>query len=75
MPTCIVRPSIMIATYREPIQGWINNYYGATGVVVGAGIGLLRSLHCEANNIADIIPADYVINNVIVGAYDIAKQW
>ncbi|XP_058798526.1 fatty acyl-CoA reductase wat-like [Phymastichus coffea] len=75
IPTCIVRPSIVIATYREPMPGWINNYYGATGVVVGAGIGLLRSLHCKADNIADIIPADYVINNIIVGAYDVAKQW
>ncbi|XP_001600309.1 fatty acyl-CoA reductase wat-like [Nasonia vitripennis] len=75
VPTCIVRPSIMIATYKEPVTGWINNYYGPTGVVMGAAIGLLRSLHCESTKIADIIPADYVINNIIVAAWDTAKTW
>lgn len=73
IPTCIVRPSIVIATEKEPIAGWINNLYGATGVVVGAAVGLLRTLHCRKDNVADIIPADYVINNVIVAAWDIAK--
>lgn len=75
LPTCIVRPSIMIATYREPVPGWINNLYGPTGVVVGAGIGLLRCLHCHSEKIADIIPADYVINQIIVAGWDTAKTW
>ena len=75
MPICIVRPSIMVSTYKEPIPGWINNFYGPTGVVAGAGIGLLRSLYCEPEYIADIIPADYVINNVIVASWDTAKRW
>lgn len=75
MPVCIVRPSIMIATYREPVPGWINNFYGPTGVVMGAAIGLLRTLHCKSELIADIIPADYVINNIIVAAWDTAKKW
>ena len=75
IPTCIVRPSIMIATSKEPIPGWINNLYGPTGVVAGAGIGLLRTLHCEKDNIADIIPADYVINNIVVAGWDTFKTW
>ncbi|KAJ8688342.1 hypothetical protein QAD02_024137, partial [Eretmocerus hayati] len=75
MPACVVRPSIMLATYREPQPGWINNFYGPTGVVMGAAIGLLRTLHAKHDVIADIIPADYVINNVIVAAWDTAKKW
>ena len=75
MPICIVRPSIVIATAKEPVPGWINNFYGPTGVVVGAGIGLLRSLHCDRDNVADIIPADYVVNNIIVAAWDTYKRW
>lgn len=74
LPVCIVRPSIMIPTHKEPLCGWINNLYGPTGVVFGAGIGLLHSLHCVGENVADIIPADYVINNIIVAAWDISKQ-
>ncbi|XP_074097141.1 fatty acyl-CoA reductase wat [Cotesia typhae] len=69
LPVCIVRPSIMIATEKEPVQGWINNLYGPTGVLVGAGIGLLRTLHCYPEKIGDMIPADYVINNIIAAAW------
>ncbi|XP_011306189.1 fatty acyl-CoA reductase 1 isoform X2 [Fopius arisanus] len=74
LPLCIVRPSIMIATAKEPIPGWINNLYGPTGVVLGAGMGLLHTLHCDAKNVADIIPADYVINNILAAAWDIGKN-
>ncbi|XP_015586786.1 fatty acyl-CoA reductase wat [Cephus cinctus] len=74
LPVCVVRPSIVIATSKEPITGWINNLYGPTGVVFGAGVGLLRSLHCNKDCIADIIPADYVINNIVVAAWDIATS-
>lgn len=74
LPVCIVRPSIMIPTHKEPVCGWINNLYGPTGVCAGAGIGILRSLHCRSENIADIIPADYVINNIIVAAWDTYNQ-
>ncbi|XP_046613172.1 fatty acyl-CoA reductase wat-like [Neodiprion virginianus] len=73
LPVCIVRPSIVISTYKEPIAGWIDNVYGATGVVLGAAIGLLRTLHCDPEGIADMIPADFVVNNIIVAAWDIAE--
>ncbi|XP_046742047.1 fatty acyl-CoA reductase wat-like [Diprion similis] len=73
LPVCVVRPSIVIATSKEPVAGWINNVYGATGIVVGAAVGLLRTLHCDPDMIADLIPADYVINNVIVAAWDLAE--
>ncbi|KAK0176486.1 hypothetical protein PV328_000617 [Microctonus aethiopoides] len=75
LPVVIVRPSIMIPTEKEPVSGWINNIYGPTGVLVGAAIGLLHSLHCNSNNVADIIPADYVINNIIAAAWDIGTTW
>ncbi|XP_043477414.1 fatty acyl-CoA reductase wat-like isoform X1 [Leptopilina heterotoma] len=75
IPICVVRPSIVVSTWKEPIAGWTNNLYGATGVVVGSGIGLLRTLHCVPNNVAEIIPADIVINNIVVAAWDIAQQW
>ncbi|EFN79578.1 Fatty acyl-CoA reductase 1 [Harpegnathos saltator] len=74
LPACIVRPSIVIATAKDPIAGWINNVYGATGILVGAAMGFLRCLHCVSENKADIIPADYVIANIIVAAWDTAKR-
>ncbi|XP_043264058.1 fatty acyl-CoA reductase wat-like [Colletes gigas] len=74
LPVCIVRPSIMISTSEEPLSGWTNNLYGATGVVMGSSVGLLHTLHCVEEHVAEIIPADYIISNVICAAWDIANR-
>lgn len=73
LPLCIVRPSIVIATSKEPVAGWVNNFYGANGIFAGAAVCLLHTLHCDKDMVADIIPADYVVNNVIVATWDIAR--
>lgn len=74
LPVCIVRPSIVIPTYQDPLAGWINNLYGATGVVMGSGLGLLRTLYCIPENVADIIPADFVVSTIISAAWDVADR-
>lgn len=63
-----------MATANEPIPGWIDNFYGVTGVIAGAGLGLIRTLHCKPNNLADLVPADYVINAFIAAAWEVSKQ-
>ncbi|XP_077270699.1 fatty acyl-CoA reductase wat-like isoform X3 [Temnothorax americanus] len=74
IPTCIVRPSIVTSTAEEPVEGWINNVYGAVGVVMGSAVGLLRTLHCDPENVAEIVPADYVISHFIAASWDTAKR-
>lgn len=74
LPVCIVRPSIVISTAEEPVSGWINNVYGAVGVIMGSAIGLLRTLHCDPDKVAEIVPADYVISHFIVAGWDTAKR-
>lgn len=64
----------MISTAKEPVAGWINNIYGATGVVAGAGMGILRTMHCDPDMIADVVPADMVINVMIATAWDVATR-
>lgn len=73
LPIAVIRPSIVVSTAREPIAGWIDNFYGATGVAYGAAMGLLRSLHCIETNLADLIPADYVVNTAVAAAWDVAS--
>lgn len=75
MPVAMVRPSIVIATNKEPIPGWINNHYGPTGVVAGAGLGLLRTMHADPDLVADMVPADNVINCIIAAAWSVNKTW
>ena len=31
LPVCIVRPSIVVSTWREPMKGWVDNLNGPTG--------------------------------------------
>ncbi|XP_076687279.1 fatty acyl-CoA reductase wat-like [Andrena cerasifolii] len=69
IPTCIVRPSIVLSTAEEPLYGWTNNLYGTTGVIIGAGLGLLHTLHCIPENTAEMIPADYVVSTTIAAAW------
>lgn len=75
MPVTIVRPSIVIATNKEPIPGWINNHYGPTGIVAGAGLGLLRTMHANPELVADLVPADNVINCIISAAWHTHNSW
>ncbi|XP_044735153.1 fatty acyl-CoA reductase wat-like [Chrysoperla carnea] len=75
LPMCVFRPSIVICTYKEPIRSWINNLYGPTGVVVGAGTGLLRTLQLDRSKRADIVPVDFVVNSMIASAYETAQKF
>ncbi|XP_060533430.1 fatty acyl-CoA reductase wat-like [Cylas formicarius] len=72
LPVGLYRPSIVIATVKEPVAGWIDNIYGATGVLLGVAVGLLRSVHGKKENKADMVPADYVINSCLAALWDVA---
>lgn len=41
-PTAVLRPSIVLSTYREPVQGWIDNVIGINGMIIGWTAGLIR---------------------------------
>ncbi|XP_018318580.1 fatty acyl-CoA reductase wat [Agrilus planipennis] len=75
LPVAVFRPSIVISTYKEPIKAWINNMYGPTGVVMGAGIGLLHSLHCNPKVNANIVPVDMCVNALIASAWETNKNF
>ncbi|KAK4878652.1 hypothetical protein RN001_011158 [Aquatica leii] len=68
-PVAIVRPSIVIASWKEPMPGWIDNLNGPTGLLVGAGKGVIRSMHCEPSYEADIIPVDICVNTILVTSW------
>jgi fatty acyl-CoA reductase len=61
------------ATWREPIPGWVENLNGPTGLLVGGGKGVIRSMHCRADYNADIMPCDIAINAIIILAWRVAN--
>lgn len=68
LPFAIVRPSIILTTYTEPIPGYTNNIYGLNGVIVGVATGILRIMYMPDSPV-DCVPADYVINCTLLAAW------
>ena len=52
----------------------MDNLNGPTGLFVGIRKGVLRSIHCNGNCHAEIIPVDIAINNLIVMAYRVGTN-
>ncbi|KAL0281229.1 UNVERIFIED_CONTAM: hypothetical protein PYX00_002280 [Menopon gallinae] len=72
LPAAIVRPSIVTAAWKEPLPGWVDNLNGPTGLLAGAGKGVLRTLLCYKDLVADLIPVDVAINALIAVAWHTA---
>lgn len=47
--------------------------YGPTGVCAGAGTGVLRTLHCNGDVNANIIPVDMCVNALISTAWEVGE--
>lgn len=76
LPIGMFRPAIVTSSVREPVIGWIDNLYGPTGVVAGVGTGVLRTMHCDRDITANIVPVDMTVNALIAAAWDVAvNQW
>lgn len=48
LPVVILRPSIVIPIYQDPIPGWTDNINGPTGLLIGAGKGVIRTMYCDS---------------------------
>lgn len=74
LPIVIVRPSVVVAAWREPLPGWVENMNGPTGFIAGAGKGLLRTVYCKREKLIDLVPVDIPINLAIATAWRIASH-
>jgi len=61
-------------SYSEPVVGWVDNLNGPTGLMVGAGKGVIRSMHCKADYNAEVMPVDITINAVIAITCNLVKN-
>nr|BAH72236.1 ACYPI008061 [Acyrthosiphon pisum] len=67
--TCIVRPSMIVAAWKEPVEGWTVSKNGPQGFIMGASKGVVRRLPVNKSLIYDYIPVDVVINTMIAGTW------
>ncbi|KAJ8956296.1 hypothetical protein NQ318_015032 [Aromia moschata] len=74
LPVGVFRPGIVVSTYKDPVEGWTDNLYGATGVCVGAMSGLLRVCFSDKDVVADIVPVDTCVAGLIASAWDVGTK-
>ena len=68
IPFCILRPSIVGGSWKEPFPGWVDSASAAGTGYLAAGLGILKISIGKKNNITDQVPVDIVSNAVIVCA-------
>lgn len=51
------------------MPGWVDSLNGPVGVLVASGKGVVRSMMCGAEFVAEVIPVDIAINGVLLAAY------
>ncbi|KAJ8954206.1 hypothetical protein NQ318_005801 [Aromia moschata] len=74
LPVVIARPSIVTAACKEPIPGWVDNLNGPTGILIGAGKGVIRTMLCNIDYTADFVPVDISINSLLIVAWKVGSQ-
>uniref|UniRef100_A0A1B0FKH3 Fatty acyl-CoA reductase n=1 Tax=Glossina morsitans morsitans TaxID=37546 RepID=A0A1B0FKH3_GLOMM len=70
LPVIVARPSIVSPSAYEPVPGWVDNLNGPTGLMVGAGKGVIRSMLIDERYKSEVIPVDYAINGLVVIPYE-----
>nr|CAH7741178.1 unnamed protein product [Callosobruchus chinensis] len=68
-PCTIVRPSMIVGAWKEPVAGWTISKNGPQGFFMGASKGVIRRLPVASRLIYDYIPVDIVVNNMLAAGY------
>lgn len=74
VPLVIVRPSIVGAAFTDPVPGWVDVISAAGAVFLAVGMGVVKFLQGDPENIGDVIPVDYVSNSILVSIPAIYNQ-
>ncbi|KAK9153718.1 hypothetical protein Sjap_001198 [Stephania japonica] len=74
IPVATVRPTIITSTYKDPFPGWIEGIRTLDFLTVGYGKGKLGCFLGDPDCILDVIPADMVVNAIIVAIVASANQ-
>ena len=64
----ICRPSIISASLRHPLPGWIDSKAALAGVAFMMGGGIMRTIAARPGSPLDIVPVDFVAHSLLRAA-------
>lgn len=70
----ILRPTIVTSTFREPFPGWVEGVRTIDSLAVAYGKGKLTCFLGNLKGVVDVIPADMVVNAMLVAMVAHANQ-
>jgi len=73
-PVVIARPSVVMNSLKEPIEGWVDSFAGPAIISMLVGLGILRIQFCEGEGRTDYVAVDYATNGFLVSAWDICQK-
>ncbi|KAL9228563.1 hypothetical protein vseg_004127 [Gypsophila vaccaria] len=68
IPLVFIRPTIVTSTFKEPISGWVEGVRTIDSLAVAYGKGRLPFFLGNPELTIDVIPADMVVNAILVAA-------
>ncbi|KOC68039.1 Putative fatty acyl-CoA reductase, partial [Habropoda laboriosa] len=69
LPCVLYRPTIVISTLEDPMAGWLDNFNGPVGMLIGGGKGILRVARMHPDISGDYIPVDLAIKVMVTSAW------
>eukprot|EP00796_Vickermania_ingenoplastis_P008011 gene8012-5569_t len=75
VPLVIVRPSIIGASFKDPVPGWVDALTAAGGLLLTACLGVVRELQLGEDLLADVIPVDFVCNIIIKALFKTQQHY
>jgi fatty acyl-CoA reductase len=66
LPLVIIRPSIVTSTFKDPFPGWVEGIRTIDSLGVGYAKGKLKCFLGDPESLTDVIPADMVVNAMMV---------
>jgi len=69
IPTCVVRPAIVMPAWKEPSPGWTNSTGGPAALHLAMGAGMFRMGPITAKVKGALVPVDMVVNTLIAAGW------
>lgn len=74
LPVVIFRPSVVVGASKEPLPGWVDNVNGPMGILLASTLGFCKTMHCDPQNVLDMIPVDVCTKALIIAAWKRAHE-